>query len=237
MVYISNQNMNAKFYKVGGYVRDKILGIESNDIDFSVEVESYEAMRAEIVKRGGDIFLEKPEFFTIRAKVPELGIADFVLCRKESHYTDGRHPDKVEIGTLHDDLARRDFTMNAIAEDEDGNIIDPFQGKEDIRARRIKCVGNTVDRFNEDGLRVLRAIRFAITKNFHMSASIDNFIRNMPCGEILKSVSEERIREELHKCFKHNTLYTLEYLRAYCELSDWIFRHSNVWLMPTTKER
>ena len=155
----------AKFYEVGGAVRDEILNLPTNDLDYAVEAESYEAMREAVLERGGEIFLESPEYLTIRAKVPGIGPADFVLCRKDGAYSDGRHPDRVEPGTLLDDLARRDFTMNAMAVDiENGKLYDPHDGRKDMEAETIRCVGVAEERFEEDALRILRAIRFAITK-------------------------------------------------------------------------
>src|SRR4051812_9903063 len=111
---------DAKIYLVGGAVRDKIMNITPKDLDYSIECESFDAMRQYIIDRGGTIFLETPQYFTIRAKVPELGAADFVLCRRDGMYKDNRRPETVEVGTIFDDLARRDFTMNAIAIDEQG---------------------------------------------------------------------------------------------------------------------
>lgn len=125
--------MNVKFYQVGGSVRDKIMGIKPHDIDFAIGAESFGAMREAILARGGKIFLEMEKFFTIRANLPELGSADFVLTRKDGSYSDGRRPDGVTVGTILDDLARRDFTMNAIAINvETGDILDPFDGTGDI---------------------------------------------------------------------------------------------------------
>src|SRR6478735_1674813 len=161
--------MKAKFYQVGGCVRDSLLGVESKDIDFSVEAPSYEAMREAVIERCGgnpeSIKVDKPEFATIRAIDPKLGGVDFVLCRKDGAYSDGRRPDSVEMGTLLDDLARRDFTVNAIARADDGSLIDPFNGQADLKLRLLRCVGG-VDRLREDSLRMLRAFRFAITKGF-----------------------------------------------------------------------
>jgi tRNA nucleotidyltransferase (CCA-adding enzyme) len=97
--------MTIEYFKVGGFVRDAILGVKSKDIDYAVQAPSYEAMAADIVARGGKIFYEKPEYLTIRAKMNGED-ADFVLCRKEGAYSDARHPDKVEPGTIDDDLAR-----------------------------------------------------------------------------------------------------------------------------------
>lgn len=225
--------MTVKIYKVGGCVRDKILGIPSKDIDFSVEASSYEEMKAYILGRG-KIFVEKPEYLTIRAMINGEA-ADFVLARKDGAYHDGRRPDTVEVGTLHDDLARRDFTMNAIAEDEDGNFIDPFNGIADIKARLIRCVGNTEDRLKEDALRMLRAIRFLITKDFTIHNDIAQFMFHN--AELLKNVSEDRIRDELSKCFAANTLNTMIYLGTFPNLRNYIFKETKIWLKPTSEER
>ena len=87
--------MTNRIFEVGGSIRDGILGLKSKDRDFCVETDSFESMRNIIVNLGGKVFLETPEHFTIRANVPQLGSADYVLCRKEGEYTDGRHPDWV----------------------------------------------------------------------------------------------------------------------------------------------
>ena len=153
-----------KFYRVGGCIRDGIMGIPSKDIDYTVvledsdipdsaltvgEFDAYAYMVAELERRGMKVFKDKftgspvgAEFFTARALDLSREAVDFVLARRERGYADGRRPDSVEIGTLHDDLSRRDFTMNAIAQDTDGNYIDPFNGQADIAARIIKAVGD-----------------------------------------------------------------------------------------------
>lgn len=215
-------------------MRDSILGIRSKDIDFSVEAESYAAMRAAIVERcGGEdaIKVEHEEFVTIRAIDPKLGGVDFVLCRKEGTYSDGRRPDSVEAGTLLDDLARRDFTMNAIARAEDGTLIDPFNGQADIACKLIRCVGDARQRFMEDRLRVLRAIRFSITKGFTLQmdtrAAISEF-------SDLRGVSVERVREELLKCFECNTIATLQALDEFPLLKLTCFS-GKLFLKPTIK--
>lgn len=228
--------MEAKFYQVGGCVRDRLLGLPAKDIDFAVEAESYDAMRAAVLTRvGGDekqIKVEKPEFVTIRAIDPQLGGVDFVLCRKDGTYTDGRRPDSVTVGTLHDDLARRDFTINAMAEAEDGTIIDPFNGRVDLLSRTIRCVGNAGDRFNEDRLRMLRAIRFAITKRFSLDISVIDAIEAMGG---LHGVSFERIREELLKCFEHDTLLTLAMLDDFPNILRYCFAGNKLILKPTLR--
>jgi len=226
--------MNAKFYRVGGAVRDLIMGIESKDIDFSVEAGSYNEMKEAIQSRGCDIKVEKPEFFTIRAVDNILGGVDFVMCRKEGAYSDGRRPDSVENGTLFDDLSRRDFTCNAIAQDDDGNLIDPFNGQEDIKNKVIRCVGETEDRMREDSLRLLRAVRFSVTKDFGISMPIHRILHNPKFINMLDNVSSERTREELFKMFKHNTLESLKIFELYPLLKEKIFSNG-LWLIPTSK--
>lgn len=225
-----------KFYKVGGCVRDQFLGRKSKDIDFAVEAPSYEVMANEIASRG-EIFLEQPEYFTIRAKIPELGAADFVLCRKESHYTDGRHPENVTIGTLMDDLSRRDFRANAIAIAENGEIIDPFNGQTDIANRLINTVGNPLDRFDEDRLRILRAFRFSIQLDFRIYFDVIDAIYEISCRdeEIFKGVSTDRIRDELHKMFFASTVKTLDLFQKHPKITAEIFRDRNIWLKPTSE--
>lgn len=236
--------MKATFYQVGGSVRDEILGLSSKDIDYAVEIEAdagwdpFLSMEVAILDRGGEIFLSTPKFYTVRAKIPGLGPCDFVLCRKDGAYTDSRRPDAVFIGNIFDDLARRDFTVNAIAKAEDGALIDPHDGVVDCKKKLLRCVGNTVTRFTEDGLRMLRALRFAITKDFALDNSISECLYDEEFFEPrLKGVSQERIREELGKCFKHNTLETLEWLEIFPELRDFLFKDKGIWLKPTTETR
>jgi tRNA nucleotidyltransferase (CCA-adding enzyme) len=200
-----------RFFEVGGCVRDTFLGRDSKDIDFTVEVESFDAMRTGLRERGFEIFVESPEFFTIRARHPQnRQTFDFVMARKEGNYKDGRRPSSVERGTIFDDLARRDFTINAIAKAEDGVIIDPHNGRDDIEARIIRAVGNANERFSEDGLRILRAIRFAVTLGF--SIDDDTFNAMVQNRDNIRRVSVERIREELEKAFRADTVATFRWI-------------------------
>jgi tRNA nucleotidyltransferase (CCA-adding enzyme) len=224
-------------YRVGGCVRDAILGVKSKDVDCAVEAPSFDAMKEWIVGRGGQIFLEKPEFLTIRAKVGGEAM-DFVLCRKDGAYSDARHPDAVEIGTIFDDLGRRDFTMNAIAQREnDKAFIDPFRGADDIAAKLIRTVGSAVDRFSEDALRLLRAMRFSITMGFRLHPDVDFCLYQDFMLRKLPLVSAERRQAELAKCFHADTLATLQFLEDHFLLRDCLFNGSKMWLEPTTKER
>ena len=228
--------MTAKFYKVGGCVRDSILGVPSKDVDYAVECSSYEEMKQAIIDRGGVIFLEQPLYNTIRAKLGGEA-ADFVLTRKDGNYSDGRRPDFVEPGTIYDDLSRRDFTMNAIAIDEDGNCIDPYNGREDINKKLIRCVGDPKDRFSEDSLRLLRALRFHITKGFNLNHDIEiAFCYKSSYVDMLDNVSAERIAEELKRCFEYNTLATLDFFNRNLYLQTKVFsklKNAKIVLVPT----
>lgn len=225
--------LTPKFYLVGGAVRDKFLGIASKDKDYAVEAPSFAAMREAIIARGGKIFLETPKYFTIRAHVPELGATDYTLCRKDGEYVDGRHPENVTIGTIQDDLARRDFTMNAIAIDTDnGDILDPFKGMNDIVAKMIACVGNPIDRFREDKLRVFRAARFSLTKNFKFdweTAQAMNEVNDF------SGVSTERIRDELLKMFQAETLGAYMLLYDTFPNLGRVVNERGIWFKPTTE--
>jgi tRNA nucleotidyltransferase/poly(A) polymerase len=201
-----------RMWKVGGCVRDALLGKESKDIDFAVEAESYEAMLAELEGQGFEIFEPRPLFATVRAHFPrdheQFGktTADFVLCRRDGFSSDGRRPDEIFAGTLMDDLARRDFTMNAIALDPESDaLIDPFDGQSDILLGVIRFVGDPMTRLREDSLRALRALRFSITKGFTIVPESLVAIESPETAERLVSVSTERVRDELHKMFIHDT--------------------------------
>jgi tRNA nucleotidyltransferase (CCA-adding enzyme) len=161
--------------------------------------------------------------------------ADFVLARKEGDYSDGRRPDRVEAGTLEDDLARRDFTMNAIAKDSHGRLIDPFDGRRDIADRVIRAVGNARDRIvGEDALRGLRALRFAVQKGFTIDHEVAKVLRSVEFRRALRSVSTERQREELEKMFKVDTIHSL-WLIDHFRLNDTLFDNTGLRLMPTMK--
>lgn len=220
------------YYTVGGFVRDEILGVKSKDIDFAVEANSYEEMKEDILQKGMVIFQERPEYFAIRARHPTLGGADFTLCRKDGFYSDNRRPDSVEIGTIYDDLARRDFTINAIAKTEDGEYIDPHQGIIDINRRLLRCVGDTEDRFSEDPLRMLRAIRFHIVRGFNLTQEIDYLLRHSKFIRLLDTVPVERKYEELKKCFEYDTLETLEFLSDRPYLQIHLFENARLGLEP-----
>lgn len=222
-----------KVYEVGGCVRDRVLGVECNDVDYAVVAPSFEAMVDHVENYlRGTVFLSNPEFVTLRARVPGMTKgADFVLCRKESQYTDGRHPDVVEVGTLETDLARRDLCVNAIARDPvTGKFVDPFDGLKDCKYGLLRAVGNAKDRFEEDPLRLLRCFRFLVTlrternTKFQLMDDLDEMLKSHHCvHKMMETVSMDRVREELNKAFRYDTYGTLRLLDEYTELRSALF--------------
>lgn len=219
--------MSVKFYRVGGSVRDQFLGIPSKDIDYAVEAKSFEEMRDVLLERGYKIFLETPEYLTIRARHPESKMtADFALCQST----------KGKIGTILEDLGRRDFTVNAIAIDEDDNIIDPYNGQGDLNLRILRGVISAEDRIREDPLRALRALRFRLTKKLFFEGEILQILKSDWLPKALMEIPTERIRQELQSLFKYDTLETLDLIHTLPnELKQVIF--SEVWLVPTVKKK
>lgn len=237
---------NVKPYLVGGAVREIVRGFPEKvkDWDFAIEADSFEQMRSWINFQGFETFIETPQYFTIRARASKpfyfAGMDmsgrtfDFTLCRTEGDYSDGRRPDEVKPGTLQDDLSRRDFTMNAMALDSAGNLIDPFGGENDVREKEIRCVGST-ERLKEDALRMLRAIRFALQLDFEFDSDVSAFLDEDSNADLLKNVDENRIRDELTKCFKIDTMRTLSILYDLRSIRKYIFENTDIWLLPTVK--
>lgn len=190
-------------YLVGGCVRDLYRGALPKDWDVTTN-----AKPDEIMALFPKTFYEN-EFGTVgvvNEKIPEgdtergtLRVVEVTPYRKEGTYTDFRRPDKVEFdGSLEDDLKRRDFTMNAIAYSlSKDTIVDPFGGEEDIASRLIKTVGKPEDRFHEDALRVLRAVRFAAELGFGIDEETHAVI--VKFAPRLEHVSAERVRDEFTK--------------------------------------
>lgn len=245
-----------KIYLVGGAVRDGLLGIKSNDLDYVMVLnnsdslslqEGYNIMKQYMINEGFKIFLETPEMVTIRGKFPDghknSGITgDFVLARKEIGYEEGTRRPILQIGSLDDDLRRRDFTINAIAQDENGNIYDPFNGQEDLKKKLLRTPLDSEITLMDDPLRILRAFRFSITKGFKLSSELYHAMDNPEIIEkLVKVVSKERIREELYKMLKHDTIKTIKLLTYadsnYCEgILDACF-DGKLWLEPTLKAK
>ena len=244
-----------KIFEVGGCVRDEILGVKSKDIDFTVVLdntdqsvdEGWDQMVSFLKKEGYQIFLETKDCFTVRAKFPvghvnEGLVADFVMARKEVGYVLGTRKPILELGTLYDDLIRRDFTVNALAKDMDGNIIDHFDGVEHLKKGLLVTPLNPMKTMMDDPLRILRALRFSLTKDLEVHTDI---MESMKQPDILdklkKTVSQERIREEITKMMMCDTIKTIKLLvdidRDYIKgFLDIVFKDT-MWLKPTTEKK
>jgi len=241
--------MTILLFEVGGSIRDELMGIDNPpDRDFCAEVREggWEDLLAWCHANMKKVFLVTPEFFTVRGMMPNGTSIDVVMCRKDGPSSDGRHPDHVEAGTLMDDLARRDFRVNAMAREVNpetleaiGDIIDPFNGKNDLVAGCLRCVGDTRVRFMEDGLRVLRAVRFAITKDLELPPDLAAELEDpFWWGFLEESVSTERIREELTKMFKHSTIKTIRFFANRLPMQALLMiENSGIWFKPTTEKK
>lgn len=241
-----------QMFEVGGCVRDELLGVRSKDIDFSVVVDlneipgaagepitPFDFMVVKLERMGLKIIRDNDgepvgaKHFTARGiaskdfPVHPGRALDFVLARKESDYSDGRRPDSVEVGTLMDDLSRRDFTMNAIAKAVDGSLIDPFFGTKDISHRIIRAVGDPMERLLEDALRAVRALRFSVTKQFAIDGWLRDTMRKQEIADAVENnVSDERIDIELQKMFRFDTVASLDVLHDFPLLTQAMFAGS-----------
>lgn len=181
-------------YIVGGFVRDYLLDIKSNDIDICTN-----AKPKELVEIFEGAILPKEDYgsVTIYVKNTRFEITTF---RAEISYADYRRPEEVKyINDLKQDLLRRDFTINTLCMDKNKNIIDIFNAQVDLDQKVIKAVGDANKRFEEDALRILRAVRFATKLDFKLSPDVIVGIEKNK--DLLKKISYERKKEELDKIF------------------------------------
>jgi len=188
-----------KVYEVGGCVRDSFLGVESNDIDYAINARTFDEMRKYVTANSKKIFLEKPEQGIIRYLnldgIPE----DMALCIKNRE----QNGIVIETGSIEDDLSNRDFTINAIAKLRGtSEVIDPFNGVDDIQKKIIRCVRKPEEIFKDDPVRMIRAIRFKIQFDFSYDTELDDFFNSDINFDWLLEVDRERVRQELDKCFK-----------------------------------
>lgn len=181
-------------YIVGGFVRDYMLGIESSDIDICTN-----AKPKEIVEIFEGAVLPKEDYGSVIVSTKNCSF-EITTFRTELEYLDNRHPEEIEyVDSLSEDLNRRDFTINTICMDKNGKIVDLLNAKEDLDNGIIRSVGSSYDRFNEDALRMLRAIRFATKLGFRLDDDVVTGIRENK--ELLHNISYERKKEELDKIF------------------------------------
>ena len=185
-------------YAVGGCVRDSILGRTPEDWDITTNALPEEAKS--LFRKTFDTGI-KHGTITVRMSGKSYELTTY---RVDGEYSDGRHPDEVRfVSNLREDLRRRDFTINAMAYHPAHGLIDLFGGKEDLGKRRIRCVGEARERFSEDALRMLRALRFSAQLDFEIEAETAEAICVLHAN--IRQVSAERVRMELEKllCSPH----------------------------------
>lgn len=248
-----------RFLRVGGTCRDRVeseeFGVEfaphDDDVMFVLDSpvptdQVVGVARAEFEAQGFKVFTSDDKTLTIRAKVPEhmrgqffTDTVDFAHAREESSESNGRKPEEVWAVFGDDaeerDLARRDFTIGAIAEKLGGARFDPFDGARDVRSRTLRFVGEaqgkSEKRIQEDGLRVLRGLRFMVTKNLTPTRDCWAALTSDTAVGVVGSdaVSTDRIRAELATAFQHNTIRALgvvtDAIRANAALGDAIFKN------------
>lgn len=205
-IFIKFQKAGFEIYLVGGAVRDLLLGRKIFDWDFTTN-----AQPEEILKIFPEGFYDN-KFGTVGISHPSAPQPyEITTFRKEIGYSDKRHPDKIIWGkTLEEDLSRRDFTINAIALEKvnffkgkpafDLDLIDPFHGQEDLKAKLIRAVGRPKERFSEDALRMIRAVRIASEIGFTIDQETFEAIKNN--AHLINKIAKERIKEELFKILK-----------------------------------
>ena len=242
-----------QIYEVGGCVRDEIIGVHTNDIDFTFVLdntnqtidEGWDEMLSHLKNEGFKIFLETKDCFTVRAKFPkghvnEGLVADFVMARKEVGYILGTRKPILELGTLEDDLRRRDFTLNALAKDLDGTIVDLFEGRKHLEEGILVTPLNPIKTFFDDPLRMIRALRFSITKGFEIDPEVwDAMFEPGLIEHLKKVVSKERIQGEVSKMMKHDTVSTLRLLAKIDKIEPKLLEvmfGGDIWLLPSTKK-
>lgn len=200
-----------KAYVVGGCVRDSLLGITPKDWDICTSATPEEVKECfsknKIIETG-----LKHGTVTLVFKNNQYEITTF---RIDGDYYDSRHPKDVTfVDDIKLDLARRDFTFNAIAYNDEDGIIDPYNGVNDLFDKQLRCVGNPMDRFKEDGLRIMRALRFSATYNCNIERTTSNAIHKY--NNLLNNIAVERINVEL--CRLLNGSNVLNVLLEYSDI-------------------
>lgn len=182
-----------KVYVVGGYIRDFLLSRPSHDVDFSTPL-SPEAVHHAFMD---GLYFSRYGTVSFQMEGCDITIASF---RKESRYDDYRHPSRVEfISDMDVDALRRDFTINALYADKDGLLYDPTKnGLKDLRDGLIRLIGNKKERFLEDPLRILRAVRFEMELGFSLEEETGEILLSQK--ELIWRLNPARMREEVRKC-------------------------------------
>ena len=194
------ENAGFEAYAVGGCVRDACLGLEPHDYDLCTSALPEET---ETVFAGHRLVLAGKKHGTVGV-VTEIGVVEITTFRTEGDYADHRHPDSVEFVTdIRQDLARRDFTVNAMAYSPRRGFADPFGGREDLKNQLLRAVGDPTARFQEDSLRILRGIRFAA--RFGLELEPETEAAMVAQAHLMDGLARERVFEELCKLLPYVT--------------------------------
>lgn len=211
------KKMNFQIYIVGGAVRDLLMGKVAKDWDFTTDAKPEEILK--VIPEGfydnkfGTVGIPTKNTSKV-GSVPKDALSfevkgsvyEITTMRKEGVYKDHRHPVEVSwTNKIEEDLARRDFTINAMALSPDGKLVDPYKGADDIKDKIVKAVGESSKRFREDALRLIRAIRFATQLEFEIDPSTLQAIHQN--AELIKEIAWERIRDELFKILESSSPY------------------------------
>lgn len=190
-VIVTLENAGFEAFVVGGAVRDFVRNVDANDVDVTTDATPNEVKK--LFNHTIDVGIEHGTVLVVLNDTIEV-----TTFRSEATYTDYRRPDEVTfVRSLHEDLQRRDFTMNAMALSQQDELIDYFGGKEDIEKRIIQAVGDPHQRFSEDALRMLRAVRFSAQLNFSLQSNTLKAIQSL--HHLIAHVSMERVKVELEK--------------------------------------
>lgn len=210
--------MVVKVYLVGGAVREQLLNDASSrtpDLDYLVEGIDFQDLPNFLKSINKEILHIHKNFLVIKAKDKSTGqIEDYCVCRKDV-YTDKSTLPEITQGSIYDDLNRRDFTMNAIAYNkETGEYFDPHGGIEDIKNKIIRCVGNPIERFTEDCVRIIRCFRFHLRYGFEIHKSIWETIDNHrnTLIEAFLVIPRDRIINELNRMFEVDSVNGIKLL-------------------------
>ena len=210
------QDNNHEAYLVGGCVRDMLLGIPPNDWDICTDARPEEVL--ELFKGTNRVIPTGLQHGTVTVLSDEVPY-EVTTYRVDGEYEDHRRPATVSYtSNLIEDLARRDFTVNAMAYSPTVGLIDPYGGREDLNLRLLRCVGRPEDRFNEDSLRILRALRFAAVKGFRLEAGTEQAIYNL--YSLMETLSAERVLSEILQLLVGDSAYTV--LMKYAEIITYI---------------
>ena len=181
-------------YIVGGFVRDYVMGIKSNDVDITTN-----ARPKDLIKIFPNANIDNEVYGSVTVYLNNIRF-EITTYRDDGNYLDNRHPDTINyVNDLKTDLKRRDFTINTICMDKAGNIVDLLSCRSDIDNKIIKTVINPLESFKIDSLRILRAIRFATTLDFELAKEVKEAI--IQSKYLLKDLSINRKKEELDKIF------------------------------------